>query len=106
MSAAYFRRIYGNFNVVDNEALSASDFTPYSVLVPTTSTPGGTLPGAGTMIGGLFDPNSTAVNNVIKDAAAFGKQQSHWDGFDLECGRAAPERPVPSGRSQQWQGPV
>ena len=82
-SLAYFRRIYGNFNVVDNEALSASDFTPYSVLVPTTSTPGGTLPGAGTMIGGLFDPNSTAVNNVIKDAAAFGKQQAHWDGFDL-----------------------
>ena len=80
---AYFRRIYGNFNVVDNEALSASDFTPYSVLVPTTSTPGGTLPGAGTMIGGLFDPNSTAVNNVIKDASAFGKQQAHWDGFDL-----------------------
>ena len=83
VSLAYFRRIYGNFNVVDNEALSASDFTPYSVLVPTTSTPGGTLPGAGTMIGGLFDPNSTAVNNVIKDAAAFGKQQAHWDGFDL-----------------------
>ena len=83
MSLAYFRRVYGNFNVVDNEALSASDFTPYSVLVPTTSTPGGTLPGAGTMIGGLFDPNSTAVNNVIKDASAFGKQQAHWDGFDI-----------------------
>ncbi len=83
LSAAYFRRIYGNFNVVDNEALSASDFTPYSVLIPTASTPGGTLPGGGTMIGGLFDPNSTAVNNVIKDAAQFGKQQYHWDGFDV-----------------------
>ena len=83
ISAAYFRRVYGNFNVLDNEALSASDFTPYSVLIPTTSTPGGTLPGAGTMIGGLFDPNSTAVNNVIKDASVFGKQQAHWDGFDI-----------------------
>jgi hypothetical protein len=83
LSAAYFRRIYGNFNVVDNEALSASDFTPYSVLVPSTSTPGGSLPNAGQMIGGLFDPNSTAVNNVIKDASVFGKQQYHWDGFDI-----------------------
>ena len=83
VSAAYFRRVYGNFNVLDNEALSASDFTPYSVLVPTTTTPGGTLPGAGTMIGGLFDPNSTAVNNVIKDASVFGKQTYHWDGFDI-----------------------
>ena len=53
------------------------------MLVPTTSTPGGTLPGAGTMISGLFDPNSTAVNNVIKDASAFGKQTAHWDGFDI-----------------------
>jgi hypothetical protein len=35
------------------------------------------------MIGGLFDPNSTAVNNVIKDASVFGKQQAHWDGFDI-----------------------
>ena len=35
------------------------------------------------MISGLFDPNSTAVNNVIKDAAQFGKQTYHWDGFDI-----------------------
>jgi hypothetical protein len=84
VSAGYFRRVYGNFNVVDNEALSASDFTQYSVTVPTTSTPGGTLPNAGGTIGGLFDPNiNPAPRNVVKDAATFGKQQSHWDGFDI-----------------------
>jgi hypothetical protein len=83
LTTGYFRRIYGNFNVVDNEALSASDFTQYSATIPTTTTPGGTLPNAGGTINGLFDPNSTQVRNVIKDAAVFGKQQSHWDGVDV-----------------------
>jgi hypothetical protein len=84
VSAAYFRRIYGNFNVLDNEALSASDFTQFSVLVPTTSTPGGTLPNAGQWIDGIYDPNiNPAPRNVIKDASVFGKQQVHWNGFDI-----------------------
>jgi hypothetical protein len=83
VSFGYFRRIYGNFNVVDNEALTKNDFTPYSVTVPTTATPGGTLPGAGSTLSGFYDPNSPAVLNVIKDAAQFGKVQSHWDGFDV-----------------------
>ena len=84
VSVAYFRRIYGNFNILDNEALSASDFTQYSVLVPSTSTPGGTLPNAGQLIDGLYDPNIlVAPRNVIKDASVFGKQQYHWDGFDV-----------------------
>jgi hypothetical protein len=84
LSAAYFRRVYGNFNVLDNEALGASDFTRYSVLVPSTSTPGGTLPNAGQLIDGLFDPNIlVAPRNVIKDSAVFGNQQYHWDGFDV-----------------------
>jgi carboxypeptidase family protein len=83
VSFGYFRRIYGNFNIVDNVALGPSDFTPYSVTAPTLATPGGTLPGAGSTITGLFDPNSPAVNNVIKDASQFGKEQSHWDGFDV-----------------------
>jgi hypothetical protein len=84
VSAGYFRRIYGNFNVVDNEALSASDFTQYSVSVPTTASGAGSLPNAGQTIGGLFDQNiNPAPRNVVKDAATFGKQQSHWDGVDI-----------------------
>src|SRR5262245_47180305 len=85
VSAAYFRRIYGNFNVLDNEALSASDFTRYSVLVPSTSTPGGTLPNAGQFIDSLYDPNIlVAARNVIKDSSVFGKTQAHWNGFDVQ----------------------
>ena len=58
------------------------------------------------MIGGLFDPNSTAVNNVIKDASDFGKQQAPLGRLRSQRGRAAPERPVPAGRRQQRQDDV
>jgi hypothetical protein len=79
-SFGYFRRVYGNFNVVDNEALSRSDFTEFSVVAPTDSR----LPTSGQTITGLFDQNRAVANrNVVKDASQFGKQISHWDGFDL-----------------------
>jgi hypothetical protein len=34
-SVGYFSRVYGNFFVVDNENLAKTDFTQYSVTVPT-----------------------------------------------------------------------
>jgi hypothetical protein len=80
MSFGYFRRINGNFNVVDNEALARTDFTEYSAIVPTDSR----LPNSGQTVAGLFDQNSLPVaRNVVKDASQFGKQQLHWDGVDL-----------------------
>jgi hypothetical protein len=79
-SVAYFRRIYGNFNVVDNEALSRSDYTEFSVVVPTDSR----LPLSGQTLGGIFDQNRAVVNrNVVKPASDFGEQKSHWNGVDI-----------------------
>jgi Carboxypeptidase regulatory-like domain len=79
-SVGYFRRVYGNFNVVDNEALTKSDFTQFSVVAPTDPR----LPTSGQTITGLFDQNRSVANrNVVKDAAQFGKQISHWNGVDL-----------------------
>jgi len=76
----YFRRVYGNFNVVDNEALGPSDFTQFSVTAPTDPR----LPTSGQTITGLFDQNRSVANrNVVKSASQFGKQISHWDGFDF-----------------------
>ena len=77
----FFRRINGNFWVTDNEALAATDFTQYSVTIPTDSRlPGG---GGGTL-SGLFDQNiNPAARNVVKDAGQFGKQQQQYTGFDL-----------------------
>jgi hypothetical protein len=79
-SVAYFRRIYGNFNVVDNEALSRSDFTEFSVVVPTDAR----LDLSGQTLGGIFDQNRAVANrNVVKPASDFGKQLSHWNGVDF-----------------------
>ena len=80
-SVGYFRRINGNFFVLDNEALGARDFTEYSVVVPSTDP---RLANAGQALGGIFDPNAiVAPRNVIKNASQFGTQRAHWDGVDL-----------------------
>jgi hypothetical protein len=79
-SVNYFRRIYGNFKVVDNEALSKSDFTEFSVVVPTDAR----LELSGQTIGGIYDQNRAVVNrNTVKPASDFGKQMSHWNGVDF-----------------------
>jgi hypothetical protein len=79
-SVGYFRRIFGNFNVLDNEALSRSDFTEYSVVVPTDAR----LALSGQTISGIYDQNRPVVNrNVVKPASDFGKQVSHWNGVDV-----------------------
>jgi hypothetical protein len=84
LSFGYFRRINGNFQITDNEALSRTDFTQFSATVPTTTTPTGQLPNAGGTLTGLFDPNIfLPARNVVKDASVYGKQQAHWDGVDL-----------------------
>jgi hypothetical protein len=80
LSFGYFRRINGNFYVLDNEALGPNDFTQFSVTVPSDSR----LPNAGQTISGLYDQNAiVAPRNVIKGASQFGTQRQHWDGLDL-----------------------
>ena len=81
-SFGYFRRVGGNFNVVDNELVTPADFTEYSVPIPNDPR----LPGAGGTLGGIYDLNLNRVGfvrNVIKDAANFGQQLAHWNGFDV-----------------------
>jgi len=79
-SVGYFRRIYGNFFVVDNENLAKTDFTQYSVTVPTDSR----LPNSGQTVTGLYDANFlVAQKNVIKGADNFGTQLQHWNGVDF-----------------------
>ena len=77
MSAGYFRRVQGNFNVQDNEARSRADFTEYSVVVPTDPR----LPLSGQTLTGIYDQNASVVNRqVIKSASNFGNQTATGTG--------------------------
>jgi hypothetical protein len=90
LNAAYFRRTFGNFAVTDNQAVSASDYSPYCVTVPVDSR----LPRSGQPLCGLFDLNANAVgriSNVVRSASNYGRQEEHWQGFDLTVSARLPD---------------
>ena len=81
---SFFRRTYGNFNVVDDRARSAADFDEFSIAAPSDPR----LPGGGgNTIGGLYNVKpamfSVPANNYITFSEPYGKQSEHWNGFDL-----------------------
>jgi hypothetical protein len=89
VNAAYFRRTFGNFAVTDNQAVSASDYSPYCVTVPVDPR----LPRSGQPLCGLFDLNLSGVgriNNIVRLADAYGHQEEHWQGVDLTVSARLP----------------
>jgi hypothetical protein len=81
VEAGYFwRRLYG-FTVNDNQAVTAADYSTYSITAPLDSR----LPGGGGYtISGLFDVNpnrSGQVSTFTTNSANFGDQYSHYDGL-------------------------
>ena len=79
LDAGYFRRWYGNFTVTDNRALTAADFTPFGLTVPSDAR----LPSSGRMVSGFLDPNLAGVqDNYFTFASAYGQQIEHWNGVD------------------------
>ena len=83
IDVGYFRRIYGNFTVTNNLAVSPSDFGSFSITAPTNSL----LPGGGGyLIGGLYNVNPDKVgqiDNRVTFADNFGGEQEHWNGVDM-----------------------
>ena len=83
VEVGYFRRVYGNFTVVDNRAVSAADYTAFSVPVPSDSR----LPdGGSTVIGGFYDvvpAKFGLTDNLTTLAKNYGKQTEHWNGLDI-----------------------
>jgi hypothetical protein len=83
VEVGYFRRWFGNFQVVDNLAVGPEDFTAYSITAPVDPR----LPGGGgDVIDGLFDINPSAFGRpgsyLIQLSDNFGKQIEHWNGVD------------------------
>lgn len=84
VDVGYFRRWFGNFRVIDNQALAPSDFDQFSLMVPTDSR----LPnGGGYTVTGLYNVKpelftKPAQNfNTLSDK--YGNQIEHWNGIDV-----------------------
>ena len=95
LDVGYFRRWYGNFQVVDNLALGAGDFTTFSLVAPADSR----LPDGGGYTVTGFTAISPALpgggfgvinQNKITLAKKYGTQTEHFNGVDVNVnGRMA-----------------
>jgi hypothetical protein len=88
MDVGFFRKWYGNFQVADNLALAASDFSLINITAPVDSR----LPGGGgyTVTGfPVLKPTvgfggfGIANQNVVKLSDDVGRQIEHWNGVDV-----------------------
>ena len=80
---AFFRRWYGNFTVTDNFNVAATDYSPFSIVVPVDSR----LPLSGQTIDGFLDINANKsgqpTDDHVRFASNYGKYEEYWQGFDV-----------------------
>jgi hypothetical protein len=83
INAGYYHSWYGGFPVVNNTAVTPSDYSPYCVNAPTDPRLGSA---SGVQNCGLFDLNLNKVgqvNNLVQRMDDFGTQHEIYDGFDM-----------------------
>jgi hypothetical protein len=83
VSAAYYRRWFGNFTHTDALGVGPGDYTPFCITAPNDAR----LPNSGQAVCGLFDVAPTArpllsVNRVV-DFADTSKRSQVFNGFDF-----------------------
>jgi hypothetical protein len=83
MNVSYYRTWFGNFTVIQNQAVTAGDFSPFCITVPVDPR----LPGGGgNQICGYYDVNPAQfgqVNNVVTQSSNFGRQTQVFNGIDF-----------------------
>ena len=92
LKVTWFRRSYGNFYAVENQAVTAADYTPYCV----TGLANHNLPGGGgNQICGLYDINPQyfgQVNNLVTLASKLGgHQRDVFNGVDANFSYRLPK---------------
>ncbi|HMD37299.1 MAG TPA: TonB-dependent receptor, partial [Vicinamibacterales bacterium] len=83
VSAAYFRRSFGNFTHTDAQLVGPGDYTPYGITAPIDSR----LPLSGQVISGLYDVTAAArpnlaINRIVAFADTSNRSQV-FNGIDL-----------------------
>jgi hypothetical protein len=86
VNAGYYRTIYGNQIVTQNQATTPADYDPYCITAPVDSR----LPAnvSGQQICGLYDITPTkfgVVDNVVTLARNFGHPSEHYNGADVNA---------------------
>ena len=84
LDVGYFRRVWSNFQVTDNLAITAADFDIFAITVPADSR----LPNGGNYaLAGVRNLKTTSFGrpdqnyNTLSDK--YGKQIEHWNGADV-----------------------
>jgi hypothetical protein len=82
IDVGYFRRWYGNFNVVDNQLVGPEDYDPFCITAPRNDA---RLPNAGEQICGYYDLKPGKVGqsqNLVRLAKHYGEQTEIYNGVD------------------------
>jgi hypothetical protein len=83
VNVGYFRRVFGNFFVIDNRATTAADYTPFSITAPSDPR----LPGGGgytvSNLVNVVPALAGVTDNFQTFSDNYGRQIRHWNSVEI-----------------------